>query len=78
MVSYEFYGDSHILGLSFDSGREVFLDLEHMRRFAELAPEAWANFDEPMVTLYRTPADVRNLFGAYGCLEECPVEKEVK
>lgn len=78
MVAYEFYGDSSILGLKFDSGREVFFDLADLSRVADWSDAQLAELGDPQMQVYLDRDSVRDLFGANGCLEECPLEKEVE
>ena len=73
MVRYEYYADSHILGLRLDDSPEVFIDLAEVEN---IASQSEADPESSYVMLYRFADDVRNLFGNYGHLEECPLGED--
>lgn len=70
MISWQFYGDSSILGLKKDNGEEIFIDL------ADLSGLKTDDDGLAHLPVYIEPEAVGGLFGSYGCMEDCPLADE--
>lgn len=69
MVSYQFYGDNHIIGLRSDSGQEVFIELSDIANVDRYFDEDAGVHSLPVCVF---PEDVYHLFASHGCAEQCP------